>query len=149
MRQYRGFKMSLKSVLKPPSKAKRVFLSLGISPLDVQVGEVLGLLLLLQDTLFMKIMWSVSTSYRPQFSIFLKNFLSIMKYTYLRSGNFDFHRRKSFPISKVKTAIWRYFQKHGVSLHVLPSTIINIFEKNLQYDKIYVSIIWWLYFSPT
>ena len=84
--------------------------------------------------------------------IFLKNFLSMIKYTYLRSGDFDFHRLKSFPnlkILKGKSVNWRFFQKHRASLHVLPSTILNIYGKFLQYNKICVSTIRRFQFSPT
>ena len=67
-------------------------------------------------------------------------------------GDFKFHWQKSFPnskISKVKTVNWRFFQKHSVSLHVLPSRLLNIFEKILQYNKIYVSRIERFQFSTT
>ena len=69
----------------------------------------------------------------------MKNFFSIIKFTYLLSGDFNFHRRKSFPnskiISKVITTNWRYFLKHGVSRDVLPSTILNIFENFLEFNE--------------
>ena len=136
--------------------------------------------LLLPCTLFTKNKGTVSTSYCPHFLLFLKYFSSIINITYLRSGNFIFHRwkialnskilkvnmanwqdliktwcqsphptvhnlkyfqhkkyvftigrfyfspTKSVPHSrflKMKTPNWHYFQKHGVSLHVLPPTI--------------------------
>ena len=69
--------------------------------------------------------------------------ISIIKYTYLGSRDFNFYRRKSFPnsiILKEKTVNWRFFQKHAFSIHVPPSTILNIFEKFLQYNEIYIYI---------
>ena len=84
-----------------------------------------------------------SQSPRPTVDNFeyFRNFFSLIKYMYLGSGDFNFHRRQSFPISKisqVNSGKWRYFRKHGVSLHVLLSTILNIFEKLLQYNEVYL-----------
>ena len=66
-----------------------------------------------------------------------------MKSTYLRSGDFDFHRRKCFPnakIAKVKRLINPIFKNIR--------KILIFFEKNLQYNIIYISTVWRFYFSP-